>query len=493
MGVIRRVACAVSGGVDSAVSAYLLSKKGFDVVGVYMINWDNVEEGTTTCPRTKDEADAYEVCRKLDIKCYTVNFVQEYWNHIFSYALLVNYLLKNYVEGRTVVPDILCNNIIKFDLLHKYAFEKLHVDAVATGHFVRTTCGNYLEEGDPKNGVRLLTGLDPLKDQSYFLCGLTQSQLKRSMFPVGSLIKTQVRSIAKSAGLSVWDKAESMGICFIGKRKNFSSFLDQYLEKNEGVIRNVEDGNELAKHNGIHHFNIGKRIQVDPSVCQFSMGFYVTSLDYRSKTVWACNGVNHPSLYAKEFIIKEPSWIADSPFQNSNTATVDFRCQRTHPAFRCTIILCPDGNLRVLPKNPVRAAAPGQMCVIYRGEECLGGSEILEINKFICFVSSKCIHRFENVSACATAGLIGGNNAGNGWGTTGTPNGSASGGDTGKGNGFAGGTRGTAAGKGNGRGPIGTGGASGNGRGVRTEGSGNGPKGTGGTMGENGLAIGTGA
>uniref|UniRef100_A0A0N5A7Z7 tRNA-5-taurinomethyluridine 2-sulfurtransferase n=1 Tax=Syphacia muris TaxID=451379 RepID=A0A0N5A7Z7_9BILA len=391
LGIIRRVACAVSGGVDSAVAAYLLKRRGFDVVGIYMvsiignfqevfrvscnINWDDVEEGRSTCPRTKDESDAAEVCRHLDIQFCTVNFVREYWNNIFTY------LLDNYTRGRTVVPDVLCNKIVKFDLLHQYAFEKLGVDAVATGHYVRTTWGEYLEKRDDHSAVKLLCGTDPLKDQSYFLCGLTQSQLKRSMFPIGKLTKTDVRSIANELNLKVANKPESMGICFIGKRKNFSEFLDQYLEKHPGTIKLIGSGEVLGYHDGIHHFNIGKHIRSGPKFPQSSLRFYVADLDSVTNTVWACKGVNHPSLFATEFIIKEPLWIANSPFNDSDNAVVNFRCQRTHPAFRCHLSRIEKGVLSVVPDNPVRAAAPGQMCVLYRYDECLGGSEILKIKR----------------------------------------------------------------------------------------------------------------
>ncbi|EYC43233.1 hypothetical protein Y032_0499g2563 [Ancylostoma ceylanicum] len=217
-----RVAVGMSGGVDSAVAAWLLKKKGFDVLGVYMINWDHVEEGTSSCPRTKDEADARRVCEKLDIPFTTVNFVKEYWNEVFVK------MLDNYRRGRTVVPDIACNSHIKFDHLHQYAIENLAADFIATGHYASTSYGDFQEKREQGSGIRLLCGVDTLKDQTYFLCSLRQEQLRRAMFPVGSLTKTKVRQIARDQGFDdIADKPESMGICFVGKRKNFEGFIDQ--------------------------------------------------------------------------------------------------------------------------------------------------------------------------------------------------------------------------------------------------------------------------
>ncbi|KAK0421038.1 hypothetical protein QR680_015036 [Steinernema hermaphroditum] len=279
---IKRVVCAMSGGVDSAVSAWLLQKKGFDVTGVYMVNWDHVEEGVSQCPRTKDQADAQMVCDRLGIRLHVVNFVKEYWNDVFMP------LVSNYKLGRTVVSDIACNTLIKFDLLHKFAFEELGADAVATGHFARTTQGDYLENIDDGSVVQLLKPVDPLKDQTYFLSNLSGKQLRRSMFPVGSLLKSQVRKIADSESVlsDVARKPESMGICFIGKRKNFESFMDQYIEPSRGPIVDRETGGVIGEHSGIHHFTIGKRVKIAPEQFQSADGLFVCSIDAGTNTVF---------------------------------------------------------------------------------------------------------------------------------------------------------------------------------------------------------------
>ncbi|KAK6024010.1 tRNA methyl transferase [Ostertagia ostertagi] len=232
-----RVAVGISGGVDSAVAAWLLKKKGFDVVGVYMINWDPVEEGSATCPRTKDEADARHVCEKINIPFSTVNFVKEYWNDVFVT------MLENYRRGRTVVPDIACNRHIKFDRLHRHAIDELGADLVATGHYASTSYGDFQEKRQPESST------------------LNQEQLKRALFPLGSFTKTEVRRIAREQGLhEIAEKPESMGICFVGKRKNFEDFLDQYIEPCPGEILTL-DGRHIGHHEDTDETTLECRIQ----------------------------------------------------------------------------------------------------------------------------------------------------------------------------------------------------------------------------------------
>ncbi|VDN59307.1 unnamed protein product [Dracunculus medinensis] len=375
MKTIRRVVCALSGGIDSAVAALRLKQKGFDVVGLYMVNWDHLEEGQSECPQTQDKFVAKSICDRLGIEFHVVNFVKIYWNDVFLYTI------NNYRKGRTVVPDILCNRIIKFQHFHEYAINRLNADAIATGHFARTSFGDFLENRSEKNKeVLLFRGSDPIKDQSYFLSALTQDQLRRSMFPVGSLTKPQVRQIASDANLNeVLNKPESMGICFIGKRKNFSDFIDQYIEPSPGPVRLIDSGETIWHHSGIHHFTIGKRVSVPHHQYRTHFGLFVVSLEYSTQTVWVCEGTYHPSLFATEFVISQPVWIANSPFDfcgNCDEANTEFSLQRTHKPHPCKLIRFTDNLVKLKPFYPVRAAAPGQICAFYRDSECLGCAEI---------------------------------------------------------------------------------------------------------------------
>uniref|UniRef100_A0A915PKI8 tRNA-5-taurinomethyluridine 2-sulfurtransferase n=1 Tax=Setaria digitata TaxID=48799 RepID=A0A915PKI8_9BILA len=347
---IRKVVCAISGGVDSAVSAYLLKKRGFDVIGVHMVNWDHVEEGSSDCPQSVDEKDAKKVCNHLQIPFHVANFVDKYWNEVFMY------LVDSYRRGRTVVSDVLCNKTIKFDRFHQYAFDELQADAVATGHFARTNFGDFLEKRSETGLIRLLAAVDPIKDQTFFLSTLTQAQLRRSMFPVGSLTKEEVRQIAVDIGMvDIAEKAE-------------------YVEPVIGPAKDIDTGKILFEHKGIHRYTIGKRIKAVPDHCQSSVGLFAAGLDDKTQTLWV--GSHHPALFAREFVVEEPVWISDCPVDSSGTGRTEFRCQRTHPALLCELTRLEKGLLKVKPYNPIRAAAPGQICVFYNDKECLGGGEI---------------------------------------------------------------------------------------------------------------------
>ncbi|CAJ0935886.1 unnamed protein product, partial [Mesorhabditis belari] len=340
-----RVAIGVSGGVDSAVSASLLKKAGHEVVAVHMINWDPREEGTSKCDQSFDSAVARRVCQHLDIPYKTVNFVREYWNEVFRQ------MIDNYTIGRTVVPDIACNRFIKFQHFHDYCIKNLDADLVATGHYVSTSIESELMAGkNPSNlNADLLAGIDPIKDQSFFC----------------------VYEIAKQEGLiEVANKKESMGICFVGKRKNFTTFMDQYIEPRPGLIKTIA-GKIVAEHTGIHHFTIGKRVLYQGD----HLGYFVVELDPKTNTVLVCSGSHHPRLFAQEFVIRTPEWISINPLKNH--LDVRFRIQRTHPVIKCRLeTSLKDGKevITVKTQIPVRAVAPGQMCVFYADRVCLGGA-----------------------------------------------------------------------------------------------------------------------
>ncbi|KAK6051636.1 tRNA methyl transferase [Cooperia oncophora] len=281
-------------------------------------------------------------------------------------------MLDNYRRGRTVVPDIACNRHIKFDRLHRHAVEELGADLVATGHYASTSYGDFQENRQSGSGVKLLCGTDPLKDQTYFLCTLNQEQLKRAMFPLGSFTKTEVRRIARDQSLDeIADKPESMGICFVGKRKNFEDFIDQYIEPCPGEILTL-DGKHLGQHEGVHHFTLGKRIAIQGS----HLGYFVARIDTDNRIVYACESSHHPSLYATEFCVSEPQWINRDPLADGEETTLECRIQRTHQPIRCYVKRFGKNLLSIRPVFPLRAVADGQVCVFYDGRECLGGGEV---------------------------------------------------------------------------------------------------------------------
>uniref|UniRef100_A0A1I7S768 tRNA-5-taurinomethyluridine 2-sulfurtransferase n=1 Tax=Bursaphelenchus xylophilus TaxID=6326 RepID=A0A1I7S768_BURXY len=277
---IQRVVCAISGGVDSAVSAAILKKKGFEVIGVYMNNWDFVEEGENHCPRTLDETDAQRICTALDIKYYRVDFVKEYWNGVFER------FLDGYRAGKTLVADVECNALIKFEALHRFSIDSLGVDAVATGHYAQNSLGNFLENTKKGAIPHLLTAVDPLKDQTYFLSRISENQLRRSMFPIGDQIKSNVKKMAVEMGLNeVAEKKESMGLCYVGKRRKFSEFLEKYIPDKKGNLVDIETAEVIGEHNGIHHFTIGKRVAINTNY-PTHYGFYVCKIDSCSNIVY---------------------------------------------------------------------------------------------------------------------------------------------------------------------------------------------------------------
>ena len=237
----KTVVVGMSGGVDSSVSAYLLKKQGYNVIGVFMKNWEEKDENGV-CEAEKDYKDVVEVCEKLEIPYYSVNFEKEYWDKVFEY------FLSEYREGRTPNPDVMCNKEIKFKVFLDYAKE-LGADFVATGHYARTK----KENGE----TFLLRGLDKNKDQTYFLSQLKQEQIENILFPVGEMEKPEVRKIAEEAGLSTARKKDSTGICFIGE-KNFKEFLTRYLPAKQGKMIDL-DGNVRGMHDGLMYYTIGQR------------------------------------------------------------------------------------------------------------------------------------------------------------------------------------------------------------------------------------------
>lgn len=245
---MKKVVIGMSGGVDSSVVAYILQKQGYEVIGLFMRNWDSyadgeIENAPTTqegiCPQEKDYNDAKKVCDKLGIKLYRKDFVKEYWDYVFTY------FLDELKRGRTPNPDIMCNKYIKFDMFAREA-EKLEADYIATGHYARIVDG------------KLLKATDNNKDQTYFLSQVSKAQLKNVLFPIGDMIKPEVRKIAQELGLETATKKDSTGICFIGER-NFKTFLKNYLPNTPGKIVNLKTNEIVGNHIGLMYYTIGQR------------------------------------------------------------------------------------------------------------------------------------------------------------------------------------------------------------------------------------------
>lgn len=343
----QKVVIGMSGGVDSSVAAYLLKKQGYDVVGLFMKNWE--EEGDN-CPSASDWQDVVSVCAHLEIPFYGVNFAQEYKERVFSY------FLKESKEGRTPNPDILCNREIKFDALFKKAKE-LGADFLATGHYARRG-----EEGE------LLRGLDTNKDQSYFLHALKDDILKKVLFPVGELPKPEVRRLAKEAGLSTAEKGDSTGICFIGER-NFREFLSQFIPFEPGTILSVE-GKKVGEHVGLPFYTIGQRKGM--GIGGEGEAWFVVDKKISTNTLYVAQGTNHPALFKPSLVATDLTWVSGAPAaQFKCTAKIRYR-QEDQP---CSVTLS-ENRAEVLFDKPQRAVTPGQSIVFYDQERCLGGGLI---------------------------------------------------------------------------------------------------------------------
>ncbi len=341
----KTVVVGLSGGVDSSLTALLLKERGYRVIGLFMKNWE--EEGP--CQAEQDYLDVVSVCGQLDIPHYTVNFTKEYWEEVFSECL------KEYEAGHTPNPDILCNREIKFKRFFNKAME-LGADYLATGHYCRT------QEG------RLLRGLDSGKDQSYFLYAVNSEVLKRVLFPLGELNKSEVRAMAKCAGLKTAEKRDSTGICFIGKR-NFKPFLSQFIAKKPGSFEKLS-GEVVGVHEGVAFYTIGQRKGLD--IGGAGQAWFVVGKDVKRNVVYVEQGSDHPALFKSTLQVLDASWVSTEPnFPLKCTAKVRYRS----PDVACKIVK-EKNQLRVLFDEPQRAITSRQAIVFYQGEECLGGGTI---------------------------------------------------------------------------------------------------------------------
>ncbi|MDO4814350.1 MAG: tRNA 2-thiouridine(34) synthase MnmA [Gemella sp.] len=359
----KKVVVGMSGGVDSSVTAYLLKEQGYDVVGVFMKNWEDKDENGV-CTSDIDYADVIKVCEQLDIPYYSINFEKEYWDKVFSY------FLDEYKKGRTPNPDIMCNKEIKFRVFLDYAYD-LGADYVATGHYART---------EERDGERLLLrGVDNNKDQTYFLSQLSQKQLKDILFPVGHLQKSEVREIAEKAGLATAKKKDSTGICFIGE-KNFKEFLSQYLPAQKGKMIDLE-GKERGTHYGLMYHTIGQRhgLGIGGSKDTGAGAWFACGKDLESNTLYVCQGFHNPALYSDSLLASSLSFTTDKDLGKEFECTAKFRYRQEDTKVKVQVL--EDGNVKVIYDEPVRAVTPGQAVVFYDGDVCLGGAIIDEVYK----------------------------------------------------------------------------------------------------------------
>lgn len=349
-----RVVVGMSGGVDSAVSALLLKRAGYDVIGVFMKNWEEKDEDGV-CTSEGDWRDVQQVCEQIDIPYYSVNFAKQYWDRVFTL------FLNEYKAGRTPNPDVLCNREIKFKAFLDFAMQ-LGAEKIATGHFVQTN-----EQG------QLLKGVDPNKEQSYFLYMLHQQQLKKAIFPVGGMTKAEVREIALQNGLPVAKKKDSTGICFIGER-HFKPFLSQYLPAQPGDMVTV-DGEVVGLHDGLMYYTLGQRRGLGIGGHGDGRSYFVVEKDLQNNRLIVAQGEDHPLLYSRAAQIEQLTWI-DEPAKTQQEYGVKTRYRQ--PDQRATLREMDENGAIVEFAEAQRAVTPGQSLVIYQGDVCLGGGIIAE-------------------------------------------------------------------------------------------------------------------
>ena len=359
---MKKVIVGISGGVDSSVAALLLKKQGYEVEGLFMRNWDsslnndvlgnpNINK-VNICPQEQDYNDALEVCKKLNIKLHRIDFVKEYWDYVFKY------FLDELKKGRTPNPDIMCNKYIKFDYFVKEA-KRLGADYIATGHYAKIENG-YLKKS-----------FDTNKDQTYFLSQLSKKQLENVLFPLGDIDKNEVREIAKKEGLITANKKDSTGICFIGER-NFKKFLENYLPAMPGEVIDIDTNEIIGKHNGLMYYTIGQRRGLDIGGNKDKMFIVGKNLD---KNVLYVSFGDNDYLYSTSCIVDNLNFNCDL---KPTKCSAKFRYRQEDIDVEVEYL----NNEEILVKyDKVKAVTPGQACVLYYNDICIGGGIIKEVRK----------------------------------------------------------------------------------------------------------------
>ncbi len=385
----KRVVVGLSGGVDSSVAAYLLKEQGYEVIGMFMKNWhDDSVTISNECPWLDDSNDAMIVAQHLGIPFQAIDLSKEYKERI------VDYMFAEYQRGRTPNPDVLCNREIKFDIFLNAAL-KLGADFVATGHYAR--------KGQTADGTfRLLAGKDPNKDQSYFLCQLTQYQLSKALFPVGELLKPEVREVARQAGLATAEKKDSQGLCFVGK-VHLPDFLQQRLQPKKGKVVEVpfdsaafKNGHEahdlrnltkpyvydpslgevVGEHNGAHFYTIGQRRGLN--IGGYEKPLFVIGTDTDKNVIYTGSGDDHPGLYRQGLFVPaaDAHWIReDLRLAAGESKKYMARIRYRQPLEPCTLHQQPEG-LYIIFDRPQRGVTPGQFVAWYEADELIGSGVI---------------------------------------------------------------------------------------------------------------------
>ena len=350
-----KVIVGISGGVDSAIAALLLLRRGYRVEGMFMKNWDE-DDDEEYCTAEIDRDDARSVCECLGITLHEANFAAEYWDNVFQR------FLAEYAAGRTPNPDVLCNREIKFNLFLDYA-RLLGAEMIATGHYVRSCRAS--------GQFQLLKGVDRDKDQSYFLQAVPGEQLEQCLFPLGGMLKAEVRHLAREARLPVHDKKDSTGICFIGERR-FAEFLARYLPTSQGRIVDTS-GATVGTHHGVAYYTLGQRqgLGIGGRANRPEAPWYVVSKDARRNELVASQ--DQADLMSQSLTAREMNWLAD--------IEPPFRCAariRYGQADQACLVARDGGGVRVDFEVPQRAVAPGQYVCLYAGDRCLGGGVIVD-------------------------------------------------------------------------------------------------------------------
>lgn len=353
-----KVMIGLSGGVDSAVAAYLLKKEGYEVIACFMRNWDamanndylgNPTINDNQCPQEKDYQDALKVAKQLDIPLLRIDFIKEYWDHVFSF------FIEEYEHGRTPNPDILCNKYIKFDAFKKFADEN-KCDKIAMGHYAKKVF---------HDGHWYLTKcFDENKDQTYFLSQINEAQIDSCIFPLGDIDKTEVRRIAHELGLVIADKKDSTGVCFIGER-NFREFLKNYIPAQEGNIIDIDTGKIIGKHKGVYYYTIGqhKGLGIGGISGETATGWFIVKKDAKKNILYVTRGDTQKYLMSNKCIVRKLNIInPNETFPQKVGAKFRYR-QKDHPA-----IIDLKGDEIICTYEPYKAVTPGQEAVFYSSD-----------------------------------------------------------------------------------------------------------------------------